>query len=163
MQQAIAASVATNAAESAGSTLSFLAKSKLGLSGLALTLSGFFGIFGVATLQLQQGILSAYVMLFGVLLILFSLGAHTEMLAKYFGFVYRPNGQLVFLLIAGNLAWSSGFLGILAAVLTNSVAITAWYAASAESGTLPWGPRGGADQTVVSASGMVDVDRDELL
>ena len=110
--------------------------------------------------------LSAYVLLFGVMLVAFSLGQQTELFAKYFGFLYTPHGQLAFLLIAGNLAWSSGLPGILAALFTNSVAIADHYGKIAQ--VLPWlanrdtdgrGTAGGAG----GATGMMDVDRDELL
>ena len=159
----LAAAGASSLAAAASDTLSLLSKSKVGLSGLALALAGFFGILNV--LNPPNAILSAYVLLFGVTLILFSLGAQSELLAKYFGFMYRPNGQLAFLLLAGNLAWCSGLPGFLAAAFTNFVAIGAWYAGAEASGTLPsWLARdGGANANRASATGMVDVDRDELL
>ena len=146
----------------AGDTLKILAKSKLGLSGLALTLAGFFGVWGVLGLRLQQAILSAYVLLFGLTLIFFSLGWQAENIAKYFGFIYRPHGQLGFLLIAGNLAWSSGWLGVLAALFTNVVAFGAWYTASAEGGASSW-PMEAPRSRPGSATGMGDVRDDELL
>ena len=161
------AALASTVRAAAGDTLSVLAKSRIGLSGLALALAGFLGLFGVLNLQLQQGILSAYVLLAGGTLILFSLGAQSEALAKYFGFMYRPNGQLGALLLAGNLAWSSGWPGALAALFTNFVAISSWYAANVEgagSSLAAWLPHGGANRpSTNSATGMVDVDRDELL
>ena len=153
LQSALASSMQGTVSDAVG----LLAKSKLGLSGLALAVAGFFGIFGVIGLQLQQGILSAYVLFFGVTLILFSLGAQSELIAKYFGFIYQPNGQLGFLLIAGNLAWSTGWLGFLAAAFVNFVAVSAWYYGAGGPGAGdPSAPR-------ASASGMVDVNQDELL
>ena len=158
------AAIASTVRAYAGDTLSLLAKSRIGMSGLALALAGFLGLFSVVTLQLQQGILSAYVLFSGGTLILFSLGAQSEALAKYFGFMYRPNGQLGALFLAGNLAWSSGWVGVLAALFVNFVAISSWYAENVEgagSSLDAWLPRGANRQA--SATGMVDVDRDELL
>ena len=165
MNKDLAVASASAIASSASDTLSLLAKSKLGLSGLALAFSGFFGIFGVLGLQLQSAIIAAYVFLFGVALILFSLGAHSEKLLLYFGFMYQPNGQLYFLLVAGNLAWSCGFLGFLAALFTNSVAIGAWYTANGTTvEALPaWLTGQPSHSQQGSATGMVDIDRDELL
>ena len=162
---ALAAAGASAVVDNASDTLSLLAKSKIGLSGLAMALSGFFGIFSVITLRLQDAIIAAYVLLLGVALVLFSLGAQSESLSLYFGFMYRSNGQLAFLLIAGNLAWSCGFLGFLTALFTNSVAIGAWYTANGQTieGLPTWltgQPHHGQQG---SATGMVDIDRDELL
>ena len=146
------------------STVNALGSSKLALSGVSLTVAGFFGIFGVVSLTPQRGIISVYVMLFGLTLCMFALGNNSETLAKYFGFIFRPQGQLAFMLVAGNLAWTCGILGILAALFTNFVAITSWYN-SPDGGVPAWlggGPRTHPDQRT-SATGMVDVDRDELL
>jgi len=57
----------------------------------------------------------------------FSMGAGSQMLQQYFGFMYSADGQLLFLAIAGNLAWSTGTLGIITAIFTNIHAATAWY------------------------------------
>ena len=157
------AAIAEAAKSYGGDTLKILAKSKLGVSGLALTLAGFFGMWGVLGLRPQQAVISVYVLLFGLTLIFFSLGWRAELIAKYFGFIYRPEGQLGFLLIAGNLAWSTGWLGVLAALFTNTVAFGAWYTASAEGG-MPWAqPMDAPRSRPGSATGMGDVRDDELL
>ena len=94
-----------------------------------------------------------------------SCGAQSEALAQYCGFMYRPAGQFGFLLLAGNLAWSSGWLGWLAALFTNFVAITSWQEASGVGGAPSWLSRGGGARSASPshATGMVDVDRDDLL
>ena len=101
-------------------------QSKLALNGLLLAIAGFFGVFGVIGLKLQAAIISVYVMLFGLVLIAFGAGWKSDVLQLYFGFVYRPGGQLIFLLIAGNLAWSVGILGIVAAICVNLTAFQTW-------------------------------------
>ena len=164
--QLVNSALASSAREYGLQTLSLLAKSKLGLSGLALALAGFFGIFGVVGLQLQQAIISVYVCMFGLTLIVFSLGTQSEVLGRYFGFIYRPHGQLAFLLVAGNLAWSTGLFGFLAAAFTNFVAVSAFYSETNGAG-LPFLSRGGsgdanAARASANATGMVDRD-DELL
>ena len=119
-----------NRVRAAGSeTVTMFARSKLALNGLLLLVAGFFGIWGALTLKLQSAIISAYVMLFGVMLIGFSAGMGGETLPLYFGFMYNgPKGQLAFLLVAGNLAWSTGVLGIVAAAFANFTAFAAWCA-----------------------------------
>ena len=54
------AALASTVRAYAGDTLSLLAKSRIGMSGLALALAGFLGLFSVVTLQLQQGICLLY-------------------------------------------------------------------------------------------------------
>ena len=102
-------------------------------------------------------------------LITFAISKGNETLVKYFGFMYRENGQLYFLLVAGNLAWTTGLLGILAAIFTNFVAYVSWQNAVAEGSTSvprlpPWlgGPSVAARETA-SATGMVDMKNDDLL
>ena len=157
--------IAGVAASQASDLLKLLSKSKLALSGAALTVAGFFGIFGVVSLTPQRGIISAYVMFFGLTLCGFALGTASETIARYFGFIFRPHGQLAFMLIAGNLAWTIGILGILAAAFTNFVAITSYY--NTEGVEAPAIPSflggGGRPQVRSSASGMVDTRDDELL
>ena len=142
-----------------------LGKSKLALSGAALTISGFFGIFGVVSLTPQRGLISVYVMLFGATLCAFAMGAQSEMLAKYCGFIFRPNGQLFFLLIAGNLAWTIGLLGFLAALFTNFVAVTSWYnTEGVDRPPVPeWLSGQSRNRNERGATGMVDMNDDELL
>ena len=82
--------------------------------------------------DLQPAIISCYVTLFGVLLCAFSLGAKEEVLRRWFGFLYTPQGQVLFLLIAGNLAWCIGTLGIIAALATNAHAALSWYTTHTE-------------------------------
>ena len=185
--------------------------SKFALSGVALTLAGFFGIFGVVSLQPQNAIISAYVCFFGLVrcllvaaprlpglpsgscrrvpavvpyltlrlsvpccippqtLVTFAISKGNETLVKYFGFMYRENGQLYFLLVAGNLAWTTGLLGILAAIFTNFVAYVSWQNAVAEGSSSvpqlpPWlGGPSAATRETASATGMVDMQNDELL
>ena len=186
--------------------------SKFALSGVALTLAGFFGIFGVVSLQPQNAIISAYVCFFGLVrrllcstcpflpclplrvvapvpavephltarlsvpccippqtLVTFAISKGNETLVKYFGFMYRENGQLYFLLVAGNLAWTMGLLGILAAMFTNFVAYVSWQNAVAEGSSSvpqlpPWlGGPSAATRETASATGMVDMQNDELL
>ena len=60
-----------------------------------------------------------------------------ETLQAYFGFMYTPRGQLLFLLVAGNLAWSTGVLGIVAAAVTNFNAASAWYTGQIEGAGSP--------------------------
>lgn len=158
------------AAAQARPVIEALGKSKLALSGAALAVAGFFGIFGALSLTPQRGIISVYVMLFGATLIAFAFGANSELLAKYFGFIFQPNGQLYFMLIAGNLAWTIGILGVLAAAFTNFVAITSWYntpeGIAATANLPPWlgvGQQGGSLGPRSSATGMVDTNDDELL
>lgn len=49
-----------------------------------------------------------YVLLFGTLLTGFAAGMAQETLRKYFGFMFSGDGQLLFLLVMGNLAWTIG-------------------------------------------------------
>jgi hypothetical protein len=174
MNSEVTRSLATGAAAQASVLVEALGSSKLALSGSALVVAGFFGIFGALSLTPQRGIISVYVMIFGAMLCAFALGTKSELLAKYFGFIFQPNGQLYFLLIAGNLAWTIGFLGVLAAAFTNFVAITSWYntpdGVAATANMPSWlggGPRAGgaaaAGQPRSSATGMVDTNDDELL
>ncbi len=120
--------IGREAADRASETFTLITQSKLALNGLFLTVAGFFGIFGAVTLQVQQAIISVYVCIFGLILICFGLGWNTEWLQEYFGFAYRPGGHVILLLVAGNLAWSTGFLGILAAVCVNLTAAQAFLA-----------------------------------
>ncbi|KAL1508795.1 hypothetical protein AB1Y20_004890 [Prymnesium parvum] len=105
--------------------LAGLTRSKLGLNGAALIIVGFFGALNL--LSPPSAIVSAYALLFGVMLVAFSLGAGSEWMRTYFGFMFYPDGQCVFLLVAGNLAWSSGLLGCLVALLTNANALSSWW------------------------------------
>ena len=123
----VAGQASGQAREAGDAAFTLFTQSKLAVNGLLLALVGFFGIFGALTLQLQQAIISSYVLLFGLVLICFAAGWRSELLQKYFGFVYRPGGQLALLLIAGNLAWSTGVLGILVAIFINLTAIASWY------------------------------------
>ena len=154
-----------------GDAYSLLTQSKLALNGLLLALVGFFGIFGALTLHLLSAIISVYVALFGVILICFAAGWNGDVLRKYFGFMYRPGGQLVFLLMAANLAWSTGLLGVLVAIFTNFTAI-AHYSYLRQGGgdgtglpdwMAPRSTNASAYEQGSSAVGMVDVRRGELL
>ena len=140
---------ATSHAASAGKeTLAVFTRSKLALNGAALVFVGFFGVLNV--FNPAQAIVSFYLLLFGLMLCAFSLGAGTSWLKTYFGFIFYPDGQLLFLLIAGNLAWSSGLFGVLAAILTNFNALVGWYTHMERPGTagslsfLPTGLGGGS-------------------
>lgn len=164
-----ASALFSTASTAASPYVQVIVGSKFALSGVALTLAGFFGIFGVISLQPQNAIISAYVCFFGLTLLTFAINKENEVLAKYFGFMYRENGQLYFLLVAGNLAWTTGILGILAAAFTNFVAYISWQNAVAQGSTslpqLPsWlgGGRSNAQETA-SATGMADLQRDDLL
>ena len=131
--QAEASRVGIAQAQATGrETVAALSQSKLALNGVALTLVGFFGVWGAFTLRLQPAIISGYLLLFGLMLLGFSMGMGNETLRKYFGFMYEPGGQLAFLLIAGNLAWTTGVLGVAAAAFANFTAYTSWQASGAE-------------------------------
>ena len=168
-----AAQAASSTPAAASDAYTLITQSRLAINGLALAAVGFFGIFGVATLHLQSAIISMYVLLFGVTLVCFGTGWNSSTLKLYFGFIYQPGGQLLFLLIAGNLAWSTGLLGMLVAAFTNATALATWYANGGAAGAglpnlpvaLPtWLGRGrGGSGSGASATGMVDVRRDELL
>ena len=106
-------------------TLATLTRSKLGLNGAALAVAGFFGCLNVV--NPADAIISFYVLLGGVVLIGFALGAGYDFLKCYFGFMYDPNGQLHFLLVVGNLAWACGLFGMLAALFSNMNAFVGWY------------------------------------
>ena len=161
------------AAGRARETLTLITQSKLALNGLFLATAGFFGIFGAVSLQLQQAIISVYVCIFGVILICFGAGWNTEWLQVYFGFAYQPGGHVILLLVAGNLAWSAGFLGVLAAVCVNLTAAQAFLATPEgavvgkhvplpdwmKTGPSP-GRRGPSTQSMMTDFG---VRRDELL
>lgn len=150
----------------AGQAVVAITKSKLALSGAALALAGFFGIFGVVSLTPQNAIISGYVCFFGFVLIVFALSPNNEVLAKYFGFMFRPNGQLYFLFLAGNLAWTTGWLGVLAAIFTNFVVCASWSSANQDNPVaayMPsWMKRADPGPTA-SATGMVDIHADEML
>jgi len=107
-------------------------RSSLFLNGFALVVAGFLGIWSAFQLNVQGSIISAYVMLFGILLSLFATGMGKETLPEYFGFMYTPDGQLIFLLIAGNLAWCIGWVGVLVAIFTNFQAGYAFYSGRRE-------------------------------
>ena len=55
---------------------------------------------------------------------------------------FTPDGQLLFLLIAGNLAWCTGWVGVLVAIFTNFQAGYAFYSgrreASGQAGVPSW-------------------------
>jgi len=151
-----------------------LMQSKIAVNGLALAIAGFLGVFGALTLQLQKAIISVYVLVFGGLLIAFGIGAQSEVLLKYFGFMYTPNGHLVCLLLFGNLAWSIGLAGIAAAVFANLTAVASYLAVHPEAPGAAYLPEWlkqlvGARTSstgpfaAMSATGMSDVQRDELL
>ena len=164
---------ASSTRAAASDAYALVTQSRLAINGLALAAVGFFGIFGVATLHLQSAIISVYVLLFGITLVCFGTGWNSATLKLYFGFMYQPGGQLLFLLIAGNLAWSMGLLGMVVAAFTNATALATWYANGGAAGAglpnvpvaLPaWlGGDGGGIVRSTSATGMVDVRRDELL
>ena len=136
-------------------TVAALSGSKVATCGTALTLAGFFGTFGAVSLTPQNGIISAYVLFFGLVLLAAAFGHRADLLAKYFGFLTRENGQLWFLLFAGNLAWTTGWMGFLAALFCNFIAIGCFMNAPPDE--RPSWAGGG------SASGMVDLQADEML
>lgn len=103
-----------------------LRESSLTLNGALLIISGFLGFFSALQLDLQRCILSVYVLFFGLLICAFSTGWNQLTLQRYFGFAYTPKGQLAFVLLAGNLAWCTGWVGWLVAAYTNVNAFQAW-------------------------------------
>ena len=123
-------------------------RSSLFLNGALLVVAGFLGIWSALSLNLQGSIISCYVMVFGaraalpgrvaalvprrvcragVILCRFAMGLGDETLRAYFGFMCTANGQLLFLAVAGNLAWCTGWVGILVAIFTNVHAGLAWW------------------------------------
>ncbi len=122
-----ARSASSNLRAAGQETVALFTRSKLALNGLLLLAAGFFGVWGVLQLQLQAAIISSYVLFFGGMLIFFSVGMGNEATSRYFGFMYHPSGQLLFLVVAGNLAWTTGLLGIAAALFTNFHAANTWY------------------------------------
>ena len=62
-----------------------------------------WGLGSALSLQLQEALISVYVVLFGGLMVAFAVGASHEGLRLWFGFLHTPHGQLGFLLVAGNL------------------------------------------------------------
>ena len=141
------------ARSAAGDVYGRMQRSTMFANGALLIAAGFFGLFNVLTLHLPATILSAYVILFGLLMCGFATGLGQDRIRKFFGFLHsgacarrrrpprtRPDhtlttfshsaavghGQLVFLLVAGNLSWTAGTLGIVAAVATNAHGVYAW-------------------------------------
>ena len=92
-----------------------------------------WGLGSALSLQLQEALISVYVVLFGGLMVAFAVGASHEGLRLWFGFLHTPHGQLGFLLVAGNLTWGLGTLGAVAAALTNLHAGYSWLSARDES------------------------------
>ena len=91
--------------------------------------AGFCGLWSALSLQLQDALISGYVVFFGGLMCAFAVGASHEGLRLWFGFLHTPHGQLSFLLVAGNLTWGLGTLGAVAAALTNLHAAYSWFTA----------------------------------
>ena len=90
---------------------------------------GFCGLWSALSLQLQDALISGYVVFFGCLMCAFAVGASHEGLRLWFGFLHTPHGQIGFLLVAGNLTWGLGTLGAVAAALTNLHAAYSWFTA----------------------------------
>mmetsp|Transcript_186 Transcript_186/g.638 ORF Transcript_186/g.638 Transcript_186/m.638 type:complete len:168 (+) Transcript_186:79-582(+) len=114
------------ARSAAGDVYGRMQRSTMFANGALLIAAGFFGLFNVLTLHLPATILSAYVILFGLLMCGFATGLGQDRIRKFFGFLHSGHGQLVFLLVAGNLSWTAGTLGIVAAVATNAHGVYAW-------------------------------------
>ena len=91
--------------------------------------AGFCGLWSALSLQLQDALISGYVVFFGCLMCAFAVGASHEGLRLWFGFLHTPHGQIGFLLVAGNLTWGLGTLGAVAAALTNLHAAYSWFTA----------------------------------
>ena len=126
---AAASTAVAQGKEFAQETLAMFTRSKMFANACLLGVAGFFGMWSALSLQLQSAIISGYVLFFAILLCAFSLGAGQDTMQRWFGFVYTPNGQLLLLLVAGNLAWGTGTLGIVAAIATNAHAAHSWYTA----------------------------------
>ena len=116
---------AHTAKQTAYHALGAIERSRLFGSGAALLLAGFIGLWNMLVFKLVDAVTSAYVMLFGAMLVAFSSNIGQASLKRYFGFLYSEHGQVVFLVVAGNLAWSIGWVGVLAAALCNFTAIVA--------------------------------------
>jgi hypothetical protein len=117
----------TAARDAAGSLYERVKRSSLFGNGLLLMLVGFLGLFSGLTLQVQDFVISTYVLLFGSIMCAFATGLGQGAIKTYFGFMYTSYGQLMFLVVAGNLAWSiSRPLGIAAAIASNVHGFYAW-------------------------------------
>lgn len=115
------------ARDAAGSLYERVKRSSLFANGLLLMFVGFLGLFSGLTLQLQDVVISTYVLLFGLIMCAFATGLGQGTIRTYFGFMYTSSGQLMFLIVAGNLAWSISWpLGIVAAVVSNIHGFYAW-------------------------------------
>jgi len=115
------------ARDAAGSLYERVKRSSLFGNGLLLMLVGFLGLFSGLTLQLQDFVISTYVLLFGLIMCAFAMGLGQGTIRTYFGFMYTSYGQLMFLIMAGNLAWSICWpLGIVAAAASNVHGFYAW-------------------------------------
>ena len=113
--------------------ISIFASSRLICNAALLVTAGFFGVWSAVSLELQTALISCYVTLLGLVLGVFSLGARQEWLKRWFGFMLTSHGQLLFLIVAGNLAWTiAGTLGIVTAVVTNVHAASVWFTARDE-------------------------------
>jgi hypothetical protein len=117
----------TTARDAAGSLYERVKRSSLFGNGLLLMLVGFLGLFSGLTLQLQDVVISTYVLLFGLIMCAFATGLGQGAIRMYFGFMFSSSGQLMFLIVAGNLAWSICWpLGIVAAIASNVHGFYAW-------------------------------------
>jgi len=134
-RDAFQSSATATARDAAGSLYERVKRSSLFGNGILLLAAGFFGLFSGLTLDLQDMVIAMYVLLFGVILCAFATGMSQDTIQKYFGFMYTSDGQLLFLLVAGNLAWTLGVVGIIAAVATNVHGFYAWK--SGRGGELP--------------------------
>ena len=68
-------------------TIDRFKRSSLFLNGCLLLVAGFLGIWSAFQLNLQGAIISAYVMIFGLMISLFAMGVGGESLQEYFGFM----------------------------------------------------------------------------
>ena len=86
LQDEVSEAVSRETAAQARAAVTVFARSKLAVNGLLLFAAGFFGVWGVVSLQLQAAIISAYVCIFGASAppraSSSSPPAHTHMLAK---------------------------------------------------------------------------------
>ena len=124
---AVTAGASALAVTAGQQTLAMVGRSKMFANAVLLGVAGFFGFWSAVSLQLQSAIISGYVLFFALLMCAFAAGAGQEGLRRWFGFVYTPHGQLLLLLVAGNLAWGIGTLGVFAAAVTNAHAAYSWY------------------------------------
>eukprot|EP00967_Tisochrysis_lutea_P144174 scaffold268831_cov31-Tisochrysis_lutea.AAC.2 len=136
VRDAFQSSIRTASRQAADSTYVRIKRSSLFGNGLLLMLAGFLGLFSGLTLQLQDVVISIYVLIFGLIMCTFAMGLGQSTLKRYFGFMYTSNGQLLFLIVAGNLAWSICWpFGVLIAIASNAHGFYAWR--SGQGGELP--------------------------